>query len=70
MKKDDMENEECANCRFWHDLSPDDYDNGGRCRRFPRTVIVFQETEQDSACIDSFYPTSYADDWCGEWQGK
>lgn len=61
----------CATCRHGH-FQPEVV-TVGECRRFPRQVVAIvlpdgygSHTHQ----TDSLYPTTWADNFCGEWRYK
>jgi hypothetical protein len=47
----------CATCRFWKSNAFSD----GQCRLNPPTVYGEEHYKQG-------YPTTYADNWCGQWE--
>lgn len=53
----------CGTCRFWleKDGAPP---RAGECRRYPPVDLEMEHA------FKSFWPDSYASDWCGEWQAK
>ena len=60
-----MDNENCANCKFWEELNPEDVESG-RCRRFPPQVLGRCEDGQ----LDIGFPYTNDEDWCGEFRRK
>jgi len=69
-----MPEQRCENCRYWGSDGPcpDELVHPGYCRRFP--PIILQDRDGDESIdsygrgCDSFYPITFHDDWCGEWQ--
>lgn len=47
----------CEGCLFWKNFG-----NAGECYRYPPTPSM--------GCADSAWPTTQAQDWCGEWKRK
>lgn len=57
----------CQTCRFWFPPSEQNIaDNGddamGECHRYPPQMILVNEI------VESWYPDTYHDEWCGEYQ--
>jgi len=58
----------CSTCLYWHQTS---------CRRFPPQVVSYVETRQNeygTQRIETYtsteFPTTTADEWCGEHKDK
>lgn len=54
----------CANCKSWNSKGSDQ----GECRRHAPQMIVFEI--DDETKIESRFPVTSADDWCGDYQAK
>lgn len=61
--------ENCEGCKFWRryrvpeDYPPDDY---GICRLNPPVKIYDSECDE----IESHWPETYHNDWCGKYEEK
>lgn len=56
--------ETCAACKNWNDLG----NSQGECRAHAPQLIVF-EVDSDTKVVSRF-PTTTADDWCGDFAAK
>jgi hypothetical protein len=54
----------CATCASWKSSASTE----GECRRHAPQLVVFEIDE--STKIESRFPTTKADDWCGDFQEK
>ena len=71
--------ERCENCRFWRRPEAQAEKAAGNCRRYaPRpwgagyvgVDTLVDESLKRKFCSDAMWPTTYGDEWCGEWQQK
>ena len=53
----------CAACSHWKTSS-----EGGECRRHAPQTIVFEIDQRVS--VESRFPVTSANDWCGDFEGK
>ncbi len=52
----------CGRCRYWH--RPDKKKGEiGQCRRHPPQVVA-----EDLGDIETEWPETYSDDWCGDFE--
>lgn len=61
----------CDTCEMWVEKSTEpaiDILRLGDCHRYPPTPFLGAETEEYDGLTTSFYPQTYADDWCGEYK--
>ena len=56
--------ESCAACRNWREVR----EGVGECRAHAPQLIVFEV--DDNTKIESRFPTTAGDDWCGDFQAK
>jgi len=56
--------ESCAQCTYWKATTADQ----GACRRQPPQAISFEI--DDEVKFETRFPTTSADDWCGEFSAK
>ena len=56
---------ECNTCRFWRKQAPRDENDWGQCRRMPP---ILPELIDDKLVIAGIWPSTKAEDWCGEWE--
>ncbi len=54
----------CQSCNFWKATS----ENNGECRRRAPQNIVFEVN--DKVSVESRFPVTDGNDWCGEFEGK
>jgi hypothetical protein len=56
----------CANCLYWSIRDPERTSEiEGKCRRRAPLPMMIAEPEQEQ--LDAYWPTTFHDDWCGEW---
>jgi hypothetical protein len=62
----------CATCRFWR---KDEECNFGDCRRSPPRIVddalvadSCNGWDREAITTHSHFPSTYGDEWCGEWQ--
>jgi len=61
-----MDQPRCKTCPYWDDTEPWEHDDGSlinECRRFPRH---WQINSERYFGVDSAWPRTHEDDWCGE----
>jgi hypothetical protein len=54
----------CSTCRFWE--PPDSDDCFGECRR--RAPLPRLGPDNADSIARAEWPSTFDDDWCGEWQ--
>lgn len=54
----------CAGCAHWNEKG----DGNGECRRHAPQTIAFEV--DDDVRVESRFPTTAADDWCGDFEKK
>lgn len=55
----------CGACLFWQSTNEDL--STGLCRRMaPRVFFV----KEDQKSLETMWPVTYGDDWCGEYEPK
>jgi hypothetical protein len=71
--------EQCENCRFWRRPEAQAEKAAGNClRHAPRpwgagyvgVDTVVDESIKRKFCSDALWPTTYRDEWCGEWRSR
>jgi len=67
----------CETCRFWEPKDRARLALDGECRRAPPTAFfgmkrwLKSSDDHDSReFVESHFPQTYSDDWCGEWKPK
>lgn len=58
---------ECRDCKFWDAV--EQVAGHANCRRYP-PVIAWKMGQNGIDFIDGALPTTWAQDWCGEFQHK
>ncbi len=54
----------CAKCAYWNEVSS----GAGECRRQPPQAISFKVS--DEVKFETLFPSTKAEDWCGEFSAK
>jgi len=54
----------CRTCKFWQEDS-----QSGWCRRNAPKAMIFNPVEEKRP-MDTIWPRTKAEEWCGEWQPK
>ena len=75
-KTSPREDMRCSTCLWWTEADLDDPNfvaEAGQadCRRYPPLIVFGEDTqaEEDEAnALFSRWPSTKADEWCGEWQ--
>lgn len=56
--------EACSKCEYWNKAESDQ----GECRRQPPQAVTFKVN--DEVKFETRFPTTKAEDWCGEFSAR
>jgi hypothetical protein len=56
--------ETCSKCAYWNSQEASE----GECRRQPPQAIIFKVN--DTVTYETRFPTTKAEDWCGEFSAQ
>jgi hypothetical protein len=63
----DIKPTKCENCKYWAEKSV--IEKLGHCQKYaPRSTL--RSPLKGTEALDTVWPRTRADDWCGEWQAK